>query len=78
MPNIIFFAKTDFRGEGKIFGIKKEDRRLHLYIADKTGLENTPLISNGFEQGITTRLNPKSYFLKKLNTTFPGLLGQLY
>jgi hypothetical protein len=30
--NINFFAKTDFRGEGKIFGIKNEDRRLHGYI----------------------------------------------
>ena len=36
MLNINLFAKTNFKGEGKIFGIKKEDRRLHMYIIGKT------------------------------------------
>lgn len=46
MPNINFFAKTDFRGEGKIFGIKKEDRRLHMYILGRTGMGKTTLLLN--------------------------------
>jgi len=46
VPNINFFAKTDFRGEGKIFGIKKEDRRLHMYIIGKTGMGKTSLLLN--------------------------------
>jgi type IV secretory pathway VirB4 component len=44
MSNIYLFAKTDFRGEGKIFGIKKEVRRLHRYIIGKTGMGKTSLI----------------------------------
>ena len=46
MSNINLFAKTNFRGEGKIFGIKKEDRRLHMYIIGKTGMGKTSLILN--------------------------------
>ncbi len=46
MSQINFFAKTDFRGEGKIFGIKKEDRRLHMYILGKTGMGKTTLLLN--------------------------------
>ncbi len=46
MSSINFFAKTDFRGEGKVFGIKKEDRRLHVYIIGKTGMGKTTLLLN--------------------------------
>jgi type IV secretory pathway TraG/TraD family ATPase VirD4 len=46
MSNINLFAKTNFRGQGKIFGIKKEDRRLHMYIIGKTGMVKTSLILN--------------------------------
>ncbi len=46
MSNINFFAKTDFRGEEKIFGIKNEDRRLHMYILGKTGMGKTTLLLN--------------------------------
>ncbi len=46
MPDINFFAKTDFRGEEKVFGIKKDDRRLHLYILGKTGMGKTTLLLN--------------------------------
>jgi type IV secretory pathway TraG/TraD family ATPase VirD4 len=46
MPNINLFAKTNFRSEGKLFGIKKEDRRLHMYIIRKTGMGKTSLILN--------------------------------
>ncbi len=46
MPQINFFAKTDYRGEGKVFGIKKEDRRLHMYIIGKTGMGKTTLLLN--------------------------------
>ncbi|MBE9591984.1 MAG: type IV secretion system DNA-binding domain-containing protein [Proteobacteria bacterium] len=46
MQHINLFAKTNFRGEGKIFGIKKKDRRLHMYIIGKTGMGKTSLILN--------------------------------
>ncbi len=44
--NITFFAKTNFRGEDKTFGIKKNDRRQHMYIIGKTGVGKTVLLKN--------------------------------
>ncbi len=41
MPDVNFSAKTNFRGEEKIFGIKNEDRRLHMYIIGKTVMGKT-------------------------------------
>lgn len=46
MSNINFFAKTNFRGQGKIFGITRDGRRYHMYIIGKTGMGKTSLISN--------------------------------
>jgi type IV secretory pathway TraG/TraD family ATPase VirD4 len=46
MSNINFFAKTNFRGQGKLFGIKREDRRYHMYVIGKTGMGKTTLLLN--------------------------------
>ena len=43
---ITYFAKTDFRGQNKTFGIKKDDRRLHMYILGKTGAGKSTLLKN--------------------------------
>ncbi len=44
--DITFFAETNFRGERKRFGIKREDRRKHVYIIGKTGMGKTTLLEN--------------------------------
>jgi hypothetical protein len=31
------FARVDFRSDERVFGIKDEDRLLHLYVIGKTG-----------------------------------------
>ncbi|MEA2113286.1 MAG: type IV secretion system DNA-binding domain-containing protein [Patescibacteria group bacterium] len=46
MSNITRFAKTNFRGQEKIFGIKKSDRRQHMYVIGKTGVGKTALLKN--------------------------------
>ena len=46
MSNITLFAKTDFRGEDKTFGIKRADRRYHTYVIGKTGTGKTTLLLN--------------------------------
>jgi len=46
MSNINLFAKTNFRGQGKLFGIKREDRRYHMYVTGKTGMGKTTLLLN--------------------------------
>ena len=46
-PNSInFFAKTNFRNKERIFGIKEDDRRRHMYVIGKTGMGKTNLIQN--------------------------------
>lgn len=41
-----FFAKTEFKNKMAIFGIKKNDRRRHLYTVGKTGSGKSTLLSN--------------------------------
>lgn len=40
------FAVTDFRGEHKKFGIKRADRRYHMYVIGKTGMGKSTLLKN--------------------------------
>jgi len=40
------FAATNFRNERKRFGIKKDDRRRHMYIVGKTGMGKSVLLEN--------------------------------
>jgi hypothetical protein len=37
MGQAIRFARVDFRNDRRVFGIKDEDRFLHVYIIGKTG-----------------------------------------
>lgn len=43
---INFFARADFKNKSTTFGLKKEDRRKHLYIIGKTGSGKSTLIAN--------------------------------
>lgn len=43
---INFFARTEFKNRPAVFGVKKEDRRRHVYIIGKTGTGKTTLIAN--------------------------------
>jgi CxxC-x17-CxxC domain-containing protein len=44
--DITFFAETDFRNQKARFGIKKDDRRRHIYVIGKTGTGKTTLLEN--------------------------------
>ncbi len=50
--DITIFAKTNFRGKEVPFGIKKDDRRRHMYIIGKTGMGKTTLMENMIIQDI--------------------------
>ncbi len=41
-----YFAEANFRNQKKKFGIKKIDRRKHMYIIGKTGMGKTTLLEN--------------------------------
>lgn len=43
---INYFGKTNFRNKERVFGIKTDDRRRHLYVIGKTGMGKTNMIQN--------------------------------
>ncbi|MFA7286983.1 MAG: CxxC-x17-CxxC domain-containing protein [Patescibacteria group bacterium] len=44
-PNdITFFAETNYRDQCRLFGIKRDDRRRHMYIIGKTGMGKSELL----------------------------------
>ncbi len=45
-PDIANFAKTNFRGQDRTFGIRTADRRQHVYVIGKTGTGKTNLLKN--------------------------------
>jgi type IV secretory pathway VirB4 component len=50
MQNITYLAKTNFRNQNQIFGIKQDDRLLHTFVLGKTGTGKTTLLKNMFLQ----------------------------
>ncbi len=50
--DITLFAKTNFRNREVPFGIRRDDRRRHVYIIGKTGMGKTTLIENMVIQDI--------------------------
>ncbi|MDO8523640.1 MAG: type IV secretion system DNA-binding domain-containing protein [bacterium] len=43
---INFFARTEYKNKQATFGIKKDDRRKHLYMVGKTGTGKSTMIAN--------------------------------
>src|SRR3989338_922172 len=41
---ITVFAETNYRDQCRLFGIKRDDRRKHMYIIGKTGMGKTNLL----------------------------------
>ena len=50
--DITLFAKTNFRNKEVPFGIKRADRRRHMYVMGKSGMGKTTLIENMVIQDI--------------------------
>ncbi len=50
--DVIYFARTDFRNKNQLFGIKRNDRRQHVYVVGKTGTGKTALLNNMIVQDI--------------------------
>lgn len=46
MTYINYFAKTNFRNQERVFGIKEDDRRRHMYVIGKTGMGKSNLMEN--------------------------------
>jgi CxxC-x17-CxxC domain-containing protein len=50
--DVIYFGRTDFRNTSRLFGIKRSDRRQHVYIIGKTGTGKSALEANMIIQDI--------------------------
>lgn len=50
--DIVYFGRVNFRGSNKLFGIKRGDRRQHMYIIGKTGTGKSTLLHNLIIQDI--------------------------
>ena len=77
MSNINFFAKTNFRNQERIFGIKEDDRRRHVYIIGKTGMGKSNLLENMAIQDIRSGkglcvVDPHGEFAEKMLKSIPS------
>ncbi|HEX3036007.1 MAG TPA: type IV secretion system DNA-binding domain-containing protein [Thermodesulfobacteriota bacterium] len=52
---IYYLGETNFRNERKRFGVKRKDRRAHMYIIGKTGTGKSTLIKNLITQSLYKR-----------------------
>src|SRR5208282_2031560 len=50
--DIVLFARTNFRNERRTFGIKRADRRAHMYVIGKTGTGKSTLLETLIRQDI--------------------------
>ncbi|TSC60260.1 MAG: Uncharacterized protein LiPW15_138 [Parcubacteria group bacterium LiPW_15] len=74
--DVVFFAKTDFRDADRIFGIKRADRRQHMYVIGKTGTGKTTLLRNMVIQDIANGeglcvVDPHGEFVEDLLKMIP-------
>ncbi|MDI6777924.1 MAG: type IV secretion system DNA-binding domain-containing protein [Patescibacteria group bacterium] len=76
MSEITTFAKTNFRGQERVFGIKTDDRRRHFYVVGKTGTGKTTMIQNMAIQDILAGrgvavVDPHGEFAENLIKSIP-------
>jgi hypothetical protein len=68
---ITYFATTNFRNSATPFGIKRKDRRAHMYILGKTGTGKSTLLETLIRQDLLHRhglalLDPHGDLVKKV------------
>ena len=75
--SIAYFARTTFRGAGKVFGIKRADRRMHMYLIGKTGTGKTTLLETLLRQDLAARqgfalLDPHGDLVARIRGAVPA------
>jgi len=77
MPDINFFAKTNYRNQERVFGVKREDRTRHMYVIGKTGMGKSNLLENMAIQDIRNGegvcvVDPHGEFAEKMIRAIPS------
>ena len=73
---VTYFAQTNFRNDRRRFGIRRRDRRAHMYLIGKTGTGKSTLLQNLVQQDIQNGeglalLDPHGDLIEKLLSTIP-------
>lgn len=73
---ITYFAKTNWRNEGRLFGIKRKDRRHHMYVIGKTGTGKSSLLEILIRQDIhcgqgLALLDPHGDLVERIAVSIP-------
>lgn len=50
--DVTYLARVDFRNDRRVFGIRRQDRRSHMYIVGKTGTGKSTLLANMIRQDV--------------------------
>lgn len=50
--DVVYFGRTNFRNKDQLFGIKRKDRRQHMYVIGQTGTGKSAMIHNMIIQDI--------------------------
>lgn len=74
---ITYFATADFRNQATPFGIKRKDRRAHMYILGKTGTGKSTLLETLIRQDISSGhglalLDPHGDLVEKVLSEVPA------
>ena len=75
--DVVYFGRTDFRNAKRLFGVKRKDRRQHMYVVGKTGTGKTALLHNMVVQDITNGegvcvIDPHGEFVESLLSKIPA------
>lgn len=74
--DVVYFARTDFRNSNRLFGVKRVDRRQHMYVVGKSGTGKTTLLHNMMVQDIMNGegvcvVDPHGEFVESLLEKIP-------
>lgn len=74
--DVVYFGRTNFRNANRLFGIKRSDRRQHMYVVGKTGTGKTALLHNLVVQDIANGeglcvVDPHGEFVESLLKKIP-------
>lgn len=74
--DVVYFGRVDFRNKDRLFGIKRADRRQHMYVIGKTGTGKTTLLHNMAVQDIANGeglcvVDPHGEFVESLLEKIP-------
>ena len=75
--DITYLAKTNFRKDEQLFGIKRRDRRQHMYVLGKSGTGKSVFLENMIVQNIWNGegvcvVDPHGELVEKILSTIPA------